>query len=419
MYEKLLFIRKSLRLIYQFLFLIMLGDLLLGSLDYPLLGVLPIAGIFVILVLSYILRDKVSHGIYLLLSHVAMIIIPIYLVSDMAMKVVIIFDIFYCFYDGLNYMLKGYTLKRIFDTPWEALMFGILTIAVASHFHNAVLTQWGYVLPIVMVIVYLASIYVEGLINYVVSSKNVTGVPVKQIFTTNSFIVSAIMLMIIVVVIISDLLDFSSLAAQLGKVFIGVLKIIAVIFVLIVKLLSAVTGEREVNTRESFQQIEEIAEETNMLATIVEAIVYGLLIALTLYVIYLVFRRLIKVFLSKQDRSYDMTEKLKGGEIDRIKREKIKKNRQGRLTPEQKARSIYKKKVLSYKDKFKPGATDTTKDILRAALKTENKELVDWPIQVEGEIEVTDSMTEMYDRVRYGGEVPDKEFLKHMKELEL
>ena len=93
MYDKLLFIRKSLRLIYQFLFLVMLGDLLLGSLDYPLLGALPIVGIFAILVLSYILRDKVSHGIYLLLSHVAMIILPIYAINDMAIKVVIIFDI--------------------------------------------------------------------------------------------------------------------------------------------------------------------------------------------------------------------------------------------------------------------------------------------------------------------------------------
>lgn len=419
MYDKLLFIRKALRLIYQFLFLIMLGNLLLGSLDYPLLGIVSIAEIFVIIVLSYILRDKVSHGIYLLLSHVAMIVFPVYAVSEMAIKVVLIFDIFYCFYDGLNYMLKGYTLKRVFDTPWEALMFGLLTIAVASHFNNPVLSQWGYILPIIMVIVYLASIYVEGLINYVVSSKNVTGVPVKQIFTTNSFIVSAIMLMIIVVVVISDMLDFSGLAAQLGKVFVGILKILAVIFVLIVKLLSAATGEREVNTRESFEQIEGIAEETNMIAVIVEAIVYGLLIALSLYVIYLVFRRLIKIFLSRQDRRYDTTESLKSGEKDRIKREKIRKKRQGRLTPEQKARAIYKKKVLSYKDKFKPASTDTTKDILKAVLRTENKELVDWPIQVDGEVEVLESMTEMYDRVRYGGEVPDKEFLKHMKELEL
>ncbi|MBQ1469202.1 MAG: EamA family transporter, partial [Solobacterium sp.] len=36
--------------------------------DFPLLGAVPIAAIFVILVFSYILRDKVSHGIYLLIT---------------------------------------------------------------------------------------------------------------------------------------------------------------------------------------------------------------------------------------------------------------------------------------------------------------------------------------------------------------
>ena len=419
MYDKLLFVRKILRLLYQFLFMILLGDLFLSSIYKPVLGVTPIIEIFVIMVLSYVLRDKVSHGIFMLLTHIAMSVGIFFIENNIPKRIVLVFVVSLCFFDGMNYILKGYSLKRMFDTPWEAMIFGLLTIALGAYYHNSIVTHIGYVIPIIMIILYLLAIYIEGLMNYVISAKDVSGIPIKQIVTTNSFIVSAVMLVIIILVVISDLLDFSGLAFALGKVFVGILKILGVIFLLIIKLLSAMSGTRENVTRQSMQQIEEIAEETNMLAVILETILYGLLILLTLFVIWKVFKKLIRIFLDRQDRRYDMTETLAADNSDKIKREKIKKKRQGRLTPEMKARSIYKKKVLSYKDNFQPDSTDTTKDILRAARRTEKEEYVDWPVHLLDEKVTEESMTEMYNRVRYGGEIPDKEFLKKMKELKL
>ena len=66
------------------------------------------------------------------------------------------------------------------------------------------------------------------------------------------------------------------------------------------------------------------------------------------------------------------------------------------------ARKLYKKRVKSFNNYFKPDSFDTTGDIKTAMHKREN--------EVDSE-----ELTRLYDGVRYGGIIPDAEYLTRMK----
>ena len=76
-------------------------------------------------------------------------------------------------------------------------------------------------------------------------------------------------------------------------------------------------------------------------------------------------------------------------------------------SPEIKARRIYKRKVQSFRRFFIPDRNATTKDILIMMNHSDGDNL---PKEV-------DTLTDMYNDVRYGGVIPDSKFLRDMKKL--
>ena len=94
MYSRLLFIRKVLRIIYQFLFIWMLFDFIKALFQNSLLSLKDIGILAGILIVSYIFRDIFSHGIFLFIIHILSGAGVYFLVDDIFTRVLMILAVF-------------------------------------------------------------------------------------------------------------------------------------------------------------------------------------------------------------------------------------------------------------------------------------------------------------------------------------
>ena len=114
MSKKLPFLRRVFRLIYQYLYLILILNLALGLFRRPIVEVKWCALFFMILVLSYVFREICSRGFYLLLVHIVFGAVALLVISDPYLKWVSLAVVLEFYIDGLYYIHSGFTLKRFF-----------------------------------------------------------------------------------------------------------------------------------------------------------------------------------------------------------------------------------------------------------------------------------------------------------------
>ena len=152
-----------------------------------------------------------------------------------------------------------------------------------------------------------------------------------------------------------------------------------------------------------------MAEESGLLANILQTIMF---IAFACFIIYLIVRLVswfIRLIMAKHKNDYEVVEDIYARNQG-IKKEKIKREKRPLFNdPVQKARHIYKKKVLSYKNIFVPAKENTAGDIDKMMIR--NSELI---VQSDSQNN-TESLTKLYEAVRYGDVIPDSKYLKKMK----
>ena len=148
--------------------------------------------------------------------------------------------------------------------------------------------------------------------------------------------------------------------------------------------------------------------DASLLSKIIHFILTALIILLVVFLLYKVFSWLIRLLLMRNMRDDDLVENLSknkkhGFLVDKyVDPDKLVGN-----SPDIKARRIYKTRVQAFKRFFVPDRNATTKDILIMMNHSEGDNL---PKEV-------DTLTDMYNDVRYGGVMPDSKFLKDMKKL--
>lgn len=403
MYKWTSVLRRVLRLLYQFCILVLMLNLVFGLFKQPIIKPGIILYIFGMLCLSYIAREYMSRGISLLLVHVIMGAATFFLIKDIYFKWVIIVVIAEFFFDGLYYMHSNYTLKRISDIPWMSVALGIAVTAVGVHLNFPAHTRLGFILPIITTIIFLISLYIEGLENYIAKSKTVSGAPLSQIISVNTLIIIGIIFIIFMTITLGYLLHFEVALEEFLR---SILLIIKLIFVVLLAILgfifSLLTGGRIGGT--PMDGFEEIEGEPGLLANIINFIlVAGFIIVVVFFTVkFLMF--VIKFIISKQDRRYELLEDISYKKKNAVVRERIvKEDRLRGSSPAMKVRRIYKRRVKSYKDSFKPERSDTTGDI---------KKLLD--IQ---ETPPDAELTSIYDAVRYGDYVPDGETISKLRKM--
>ena len=403
MYKWTSVVRRVLRLLYQFCILVLLLNLVFGLFKQPIIRPSIMLYILGMLCISYIARERMSRGISLLLIHVIMGAATFFLISDIYFKWVIIVVIAEFYFDGLYYLHSNYTLKRISDIPWMSVALGIAITALGIHYNSPDYTRLGYILPIITIIIFLISLYIEGLENYIAKSKTVSGAPLSQIISVNTLIILGIIFIIFLTILLGYLLHFEVALEEFLR---SILLIIKLIFVVVLAILgfifSLLTGGRIGGS--PVDDLGEVEDKAGLLANIINFLFVSAFIIIAVYftVRFLLF--LIRFLISKQDRRYELLEDISTKKKKAVVRERIiKEDRLRGSSPAMKVRRIYKRRVKSYKDSFKPERSDTTGDI---------KKLLD--IQ---ETPPDAELTSIYDAVRYGDYVPDGETISKLRKM--
>jgi len=155
--------------------------------------------------------------------------------------------------------------------------------------------------------------------------------------------------------------------------------------------------------QESAQQLKQEVTESGAFTNILEVALKVILLALVLFLLVQIMYRLIRA-ISKRYRKdakelvvetekKDIRERIAGrGPIERFRKY---------VSMEERARRIYKKRIMESRKDRAPAGTETTGDILEVLRTEEGIELPE--------------LTELYNRVRYGNTVPDRAYLARMR----
>lgn len=423
MFSKVQTANKIVRMLYQFLFIVLLLNIAQVVSYSLMLGTKEIIAIAVMLIVSYFFRDKFSRAYALLFVHIALGEIYIYVLPNLAPKIMILIASFICMMDGVYYMKRSYTIKRLFDVPVGAFILGIIALIAGSYFHSPELQMQGLVIATAMVLLFLITLYLEGLQDYIMSSRTLTGFPIKHIVSVNSIIVCGIMIIAIVVVILADVLGFYNVIIQFLKVLLYLLKVVIALTMFVMKFFLGRMGYDSTTTEEQ-QPLPEYEENTSIIMAIIEFIVVGAVLVFAAFVVFLMIRYILRLFLSRRSNMFDLTENLSGFNEKSMTKERIKRERLGsRLDPVMRARRIYKKKVESFERFFRPVRYNTTGDI-EARIETAEIEkikakelMMGKSVKQAEKIDDGETLREMYENVRYGNLVPDRHYLRRMKKM--
>ena len=106
MYNWIVRIRKWFRLIYEFFFILLIMDGTLCLSEKSMLGPKQLIILGVILVVSYIARDLLSHAISLFIVHGIMAILQYYIMQDVYLGIVMILTVIGIMIDAAMYMKR-------------------------------------------------------------------------------------------------------------------------------------------------------------------------------------------------------------------------------------------------------------------------------------------------------------------------
>lgn len=411
MYNWIVRIRKWFRLIYEFFFILLVMDGTLCLSEKSMLGPKQLIILGVILVVSYIARDLLSHAISLFIVHGIMAILQYYIMQDVYLGIVMILTVIGIMIDAAMYMKRGYVIKRAFEFPGDVILLGLLCAIIAAYLKIPKLQMVSYISSVIMLTNYLFSLYLEGMITYMEMNRRVKGIPVKQLVSVNSFIVTTVIMIILVTIFMADILGLPEVVKGFFLAMLGILKIIFIVLSVALSIITGLFGTSYITPEQGRQQIETVAREESIFGRIVYFMLVAMLIIAAAYVLIKICSFIVRWLISKQERNNEMTEDLSPKKKKRLEKKHLEKDEDtGILSLEQKARNIYKKRVLSFRRYFLPDSSDTTGDIEEAMMKTllEKNELN------EGE-ETSPGLTELYNAVRYGNVKVDRSYLSKMK----
>lgn len=411
MYNWIVRIRKWFRLIYEFFFILLIMDGTLCLSEKSMLGPKQLIILGVILVVSYIARDLLSHAISLFIVHGIMAILQYYIMQDVYLGIVMILTVIGIMIDAAMYMKRGYVIKRAFEFPGDVILLGLLCAIIAAYLKIPKLQMVSYISSVIMLTNYLFSLYLEGMITYMEMNRRVKGIPVKQLVSVNSFIVTTVIMIILVTIFMADILGLPEVVKGFFLAMLGILKIIFIVLSVALSIITGLFGTSYITPEQGRQQIETVAREESIFGRIVYFMLVAMLIIAAAYVLIKICSFIVRWLISKQERNNEMTEDLSPKKKKRLEKKHLEKDEDtGILSLEQKARNIYKKRVLSFRRYFLPDSSDTTGDIEKAMMKTllEKNELN------EGE-ETSPGLTELYNAVRYGNVKVDRSYLSKMK----
>ena len=358
-----------------------------------------IAGIFL---LSYLIRDFAPNHILLTVGHLVLAGLLVILPGTVWIRTVTgIYDIGYLLPCAVAYAKRGSGLTDMSE-PWPSILAGIFVYFASIGMELPVLSNLSYIAVALLMAIYMMIRYIQGLKRYISQTTEVSEQSIRDIAFINGRVVLFLAVLVLLLMGACRFLDLSGFVNVLARAFAKVVQTvfgaIMVIWVFVLTLLTkggpAATSLDYQNTLNEYYQ--NSVKGYDVFTLILKVVVVLLLIFFLVRILLKVIRFLLK------PRSYadDVIEFI--AEEPNQHKERITNSRiMHRLTAEERARKIYKKSILRYKDVITLNKRMTCEDIRQEITETEVG-------NVEG-------ISAIYEQIRYGAGEVDNYVIREMK----
>ena len=312
-----------------------------------------------------------------------------------------IYDIGYLLPCAVAYAKRGSRLTDMSE-PWPSILAGIIVYFASIGMELPVLSNLSYIAVALLMAIYMMIRYIQGLERYISQTTEVSEQSIRDIAFINGRVVLFLAVLVLLLMGACRFLDLSGFVNVLARAFAKVVQTvfgaIMVIWVFVLTLLTkggpAATDLDYQNTLNEYYQ--NSVKGYDVFTLILKVVVVLLLIFFLVRILLKVIRFLLK------PRSYadDVIEFI--AEEPNQHKERITNSRiMHRLTAEERARKIYKKSILRYKDVITLNKRMTCEDIRQEITETEVG-------NVEG-------ISAIYEQIRYGAGEVDNYVIREMK----
>lgn len=397
-------VRRILRFCYEALFSVLLMDffLIIFIKEQPsVMGNLLVFGLYVV---SYLGREWNPNVLVLLLCHVIPVAGIVFApVSRGFLWGIILLDI-YLFCEAYAYFRRNMVLMPVTDLPWATFLLSFIIYLYGYFTHSDIIVKHAYIIPVMLIFIYLVSIYLDGLRKYLESVKDVDGLPVHRMIFVNTIIVAVVLGILLLTIMACRIIDIGSIFAGLGQGLVAIGRVIWLVLSFFGAILgSLITTGRSNLAAHSDTYGNDIAKAAGPLGSAMETVLKFVLFAALLYLIYRLLVKLVHVLVVKRQREGDIVEEMGKKTERRIRREYIGGIHLKRLNDEEKIRRLYRNSILQHRYDIKLDVGKTTRMI--------EQEISDKRL---GDVH---NMTEIYNSVRYGECKADRHLVKSMKQL--
>ncbi len=402
------FARQFFRLCYSYTFYLLLMELFIRSTGGPGVSwvvLVVMAGIFAG---NYLLRNMVRRIWPMILYSMAVGAGVWFLPESLLQRGLLTGLAAGLMFTSFRFIGSGGLLPVLPDIPLSVLILGFLATSFGLGYKIEGLAPLAALLTGVALLFYLLILYADNTRNYMNSTKDVKGVPLRQILKMNSLIIAGIFLCMLAAVLLGEALQLPDALVRMGEAIVSILRVAFFGTVLVFRWLGRLfrfTSSHEVN--ESVQRLRQEVTENHAFANIMEVFLKVLFVALVIFIIVRIFYRLMKVLSKKYHRSTAEHVTETGGRKDiriRLEHDNPFERMRKYLSMEERARRIYKKRILELRKDQPPEAYETTTDILEGLQGEDRRGLPE--------------LTKLYEAVRYGNVVPDRAYLSKMKKAD-
>ena len=401
------FARQFFRLCYGYAFYLLFMELFVRTIGEPGISwvvLLVMAGIYAG---NYLLRNAVQR-IWPLIPFTVLVCVGIwFLLPESTLQRSLLMGLAIgLMFSGFRFIRSGGLLPPPMDIPWPVFLLGLMATVFGLVYKVEGLVPLAAVLTGVALLFFLLILYADNTRNYMDSTRDIKGVPIHQMLKMNSWIIVGIFLCMVVAILLGEVLHLPDAFVRFGEALVSLLKTVffgtLLVFQWIGQLFSSSSSQTVHNTARRLRQE---VEEGNAFANILEVVLKLLFVALVVFVIIRILSRFLKSLSKKYHRSHGgaehVTETAKTDVRTRIGVRNPFQRMKNYLSMEERARRIYRKRILECRKDRVPTERETTKDILETLRDEEGIELSE--------------LTELYNAVRYGGVIPDRAYLSRMR----
>ncbi len=345
-------------------------------------------------VLSYFIREITYYNILVFIVHVLMAGSSFLMPSALSVRVLLCLVCVYLYGSSMNYAKSGGVLKKTDDLPGPAFLLGFLVYFYGWYMNDDSMKDIAYIMQVLVIFLYLANMYVDGITKYVESSKELKGLPLRNIISVNTIIVLIIAVIMFTALRLADIPDFSGTMRRIGQAVVSAVRYIFMIVVLLFRWIAFLFFRNNMDEDGSALNQYGTQENEGLLTDIIEMMVRISIAVIAIYILIKAVKKLVeflKYIISKRNYSGDTVEVIT---IDKkkknVKSTGIIKRITRKLSNEERARRIYRNKIMDY------GSYVNLEENMTA-------------INIKDEIEKNtgDDLTEitdLYEKVRYSGE---------------